>query len=381
MDKKWINETIEKLDKKLSRTAVEYTNYIPTSADENGKFTTNFENLVNEWTAGFWGGLMWIMYKHTGKEIYRQTAHNSEVLLDRALKNYEGLDHDLGFIWDLTAGESYRQTGDPDSKVRMLYAADVLAGRYNIKGGYINAWNDKVGDMDIWGTGSKQGYAIIDCMMNLPLLYHASEVLKRDRFKYIAEMHADKTMANHIRSDGSVNHILNYDVETGELNEILGGQGMEAGSSWSRGQAWAIYGFALNYAEAKKVEYLDIAKRVAHYFIACVCDDYIPKADFRSPDEPRKIDTSAGMIAAAGMLEISKHVPKYEKNLYISNAYKIVRAITEKYADWSDKTDPIITNGMVKYTPDEDQAYLNYSDYYFADALYRLEEIANNSED
>ena len=118
-----------------------------------------------------------------------------------------------------------------------MYAEETLAGRFNILGGYINSWN---------GTNN-QGLAIIDCMMNLPVLYKASEITCIERCKYIAMAHADKTMEYHIRPDGSVNHILNYDIHTGELVENRGGQGMYEGSSWSRGQGWAVYGFALSY--------------------------------------------------------------------------------------------------------------------------------------
>lgn len=367
LDKAWIIKTISKLDKKLSAKAVEYKDYIPYTTDADGKFTTRYDTDPGWWTNGFWGGLMWIMYQNTKNDVYRKTAEQSEVMLDCALSNYERLDHDNGFIWELTAGKSYSLTGNEESKKRLLFAADTLAGRYNIKGGYISAWNGK----------GRDGWAIIDCMMNLPLLYMASEIREHDRFKNIAMSHADKAMKYHVREDGSVNHILVYDTENGELLENLGGQGMEEGSSWSRGQSWAVYGFAQSYAYTKKTEYLNTAKKVAHYFTAAVCDDYIPKTDFRSPDEPYFVDTSAGMTAAAGMLEIAKHVTEYEKPMYIRNAYKMVRAIVEKYADWSDQTDCIITHGMESYGKGE-QLSLIYSDYYFADALYRLKEFADN---
>ena len=116
------------------------------------------------------------------------------------------------------------------------------------------------------------------------------------------------------------------------------------------------------------------AKKVAHYFIANVSDtDYVPKTDFRSPDEPDLRDTSAGMCAAAGMIEIAKYVPEYEKSLYVNSAYKILKATVDKYADWSDDYDGIIKNGMESYAKGE-ALHLVYSDYYFADALYKLKE-------
>ena len=360
----WVNETLEKLDKKLSRTSVEYKDFVPYTVGEDGKFAVSHSPRPNWWTNGFWGGLMWIMYKNTGKQCYMDAAKSNEIFLDKGLKDYDKLDHDNGFLWEITSGFSYEITGDESSRLRMLYAADVLAGRFNILGNYINSWNGV----------NNQGLAIIDCMMNLPLLYKASEITGYERFKNVAMAHADKAMEYHVRTDGSVNHILNYDIHTGDLLENRGGQGMYEGSSWSRGQSWAVYGFALSYKHTCKQEYLEVAKRVAHYFIANVSNTgYVPKTDFRSPDEPDLRDTSAGMIAAAGMMEIANHVPEYEKSIYVNSAYKILKATVERYADWSDDYDGIIKNGMESYTKGE-PIHLIYSDYYFADALYKLKE-------
>jgi len=362
----WINETLEKVDKKLSRTSVIYKDFIPSSIDENGKFTTIYEKSPAGWTNGFWGGLMWLMYTKTNKDCYLEAAKLNEKMLDKAFEYTETLDHDNGFRWEITSGRSYEHTGDKDSRKRLMLAANMLVGRYNPLGEYLVSWSQK----------DRQGWAIIDCMMNLPLLYKASEISEYERFRDIAIKHADKTMKHHIRPDGSSNHIVVYDTKTGEYVESLGGQGMFADSSWSRGQAWAIYGFALSYKHTKNQEYLDTAKKVAHYFIANVSiTDYIPKTDFRSPDEPDKRDTSAGLIAAAGMMEIAEHVPEYEKDIYVKHAYKLVKAIVEKYADWTEDYDGIIKNGMIKYESPS-PTYLPYGDYYLADALYRLKEYS-----
>ena len=210
-------------------------------------------------------------------------------------------------------------------------------------------------------------------MMNLPLLYHAYEITGNKRFLDYAMGHADSTLENHIRPDGSVNHIVVYDENTGEPIKFLGGQGFGEGSSWSRGQAWAIYGFAQSYSWTKRSEYLDVAKKVAHYFVFSCCDDFIPRTDFRSPQTPDKRDTSAGMIAAAGLLEIAKNVSEYEKRDYINAAYRILYETEQKYGSWDLDVDPIIQNAMIRY--DMGQQYLIYSDYYFADALFKLKEI------
>lgn len=360
----WVNETLENLDKKLSRTSVEYKDFIPCSVDENGNFTTRYTNDPTWWTNGFWGALMWLMYKQTGKQCYLDTAKSNEVLMDKAFEVYDGLQHDVGFLWGRTSVDSYLMTGDENSKKRFLYATHILASRYNIDAGFITAWNPI----------EKKNLAIIDTMMNLELLYRVAEITGLDRYKRIAMAHADKTMNYHVRPDGSSNHMVVYDLETGDVIETRAGQGSHVGSSWSRGQGWAIYGFALSYKYTEKQEYLDTAKRVAHYFIANVSKTgYVPKTDFRSPDEPDLRDTSAAMVAAAGMLEIAKHVSEHDKDLYVDNAYKILKATADKYADWSDDYDGIIKNGMHSYTKNE-PVHLIYGDYYFADALYKLKE-------
>ena len=140
-------------------------------------------------------------------------------------------------MWQLSSSADYQLTKNQKSFERSLAAANTLAGRYNVRGGYIRAWNGN----------ENEGSAIIDCMMNLPILYWASDTIGDDRYRYIAMNHADKTMANHVRPDGSVNHIIHYYPKTVKLEENIGGQGYCEGSSWSRGQAWGLYGFTLSY--------------------------------------------------------------------------------------------------------------------------------------
>ena len=134
--------------------------------------------------------------------------------MDKALANYDKLDHDLGFLWHLMSGASYKITGDKNSKIRNYFAANVLSSRYVMDGGFIRAWNSKQGE----------NWSIIDCLMNLPLLYWASEEIGDDRFKRVAMAHADMSLIDHLRDDGSINHICEHDRETGELVTTHAGQ-------------------------------------------------------------------------------------------------------------------------------------------------------------
>ena len=363
IDEKWIEETWKKLDKKLSIVAERRYGTIPYTTREGKVYDDKSENHVIWWTNGFWPGMMWLMYDATKNEIYKKTAENAEELLDGAFKKIEGLHHDVGFMWHISAGANYRLTGNRESYVRNMLAANILAGRYNIKGGYIRAWNSDY-----------KGFAIIDCMMNIPLLYWASQETGDDRFKYIAMSHADKTLKYHVREDGSVNHIVNYDPETGEVVENLGGQGYSSTSSWSRGQSWGVYGYTLSYIYTKEEKYLNAAKKIANYFIAACCDDYLPKSDFRSPAEPVLYDASAGLIAACGLIELSRVLSENEGRMYYDAACRFMKAIVDKFADWSEDSDAIITHCSENYNAQK-HLTLVYADFYLAEALNKLKGI------
>ena len=356
----WIDSTWEKLDKKLSRIAIKSRDKIPYTT-VNGEHDNRI-GCINAWTNGFFGGLMWIMYLGTKNEEYKITAERQEDFLDKALSDYEKLHHDVGFMWDITSGVNYRVTGNEKSKNRWATAASLLASRYNIDGGFIRAWNGK-------GT---EGYTIIDCMMNIPMLYRANELNGDDRFKSIAMRHADMTMNHHIREDGSVYHIVDHNPKTGEVVDCLAGQGYAKESSWSRGQSWAVYGFAMSYIFTKEKKYLDIAKKVAHYFITNLADnDYLPLVDFRSPDEPVFYDSTASAAAACGLIEIARCVPEHEKKIYINAAIKMLKALEENYCDWTDSEDSILQMGTDEYNG-ETHVPIIYGDFFFAEAILKL---------
>lgn len=361
-DKKWVDETWEKIEKKLSQVVPRNGNNLPYTS-QNGRFDDQSKNNVCWWTNGFWPGMMWIMYAATGKALYKETAMQGEKLLDKALENYEGLHHDVGFMWHITSGVHYRLCGEEQAKKRALYTANILAGRYNLNGQFIRAWNGK----------GNEGWSIIDSMMNITLLYWASDYTGDPRFRFIAESHADTTMHNHVRADGSVKHIVVYDPLTGEMLEEKGGQGYGEGSSWSRGQAWALYGFTLSYIHTHKQVYLDTAKKVAHYFIASVAEDYLPRCDFRAPQEPIVYDSTAGAIAACGLIELARLVPEYEQKLYLMPALHMLEAMEKQFCNWDEDEDSILQMGTERYHTETGRHMpIIYGDYFFIEALYKL---------
>ncbi len=361
-DIRWAEETWEKLRRKFAaqnqRLGV-CMPYIPTE----GHYKDMGEGKLTWWTNSFWCGILWQMYHATGEGSYRENARGIEARLDRALAEYEGLDHDLGFLWLHTAVADFRLTGEDRARIRGLHAAAVLASRFQPAGGYFRAWNH---------TG--ESVAIIDCLMNLPLLYWGSETTGNSAWKQLAMTHADTALEVLVRPDGSCNHIAAFDPETGECIGLPGGQGYGEGSAWSRGQAWAVYGLALSWRHTGKQEYLDGAKRVAHFFLAnAAMEDYDVLLDFRAPKEPVYYDNTAAACAACGLLEISEHVPEYEKRLYVDGAVKLLRRLTERFCSWSPEEDGVTTHGSARYHRDGDREVpIIYGDYFLLEGILRL---------
>ena len=368
-DVRWAEGVWDKIQVKIEAECRRLGGTIPYIA-VNGVYQDQMENNPYWWTNGFWAGIMWQMYHATGKEMYRLNAEAVERRLDNALHGFMGLHHDTGFMWLHSAVADYRLTGSQESRVRGLTAASILAGRYNPKGQYIRAWNPEC----VKEEEDCTGWIIVDSMMNIPLLYWASEELKDPRFYYIAKSHADTVKRTLVREDGSCGHIACLNPDTGELENVLAGQGYSDTSSWSRGQSWILYGFALSYRYTKDPAYLDVAKKTAHYFISNIAlTDHIPLCDFRQPENPVFLDTSAGLCAACGLMELAAHVSEEEQGLYRKHAELIVKNTAEKYCCWDPEQDSIVRQCKVDYhSSGEKQTDLIYADYFLLEAVLRL---------
>ena len=369
---KGLQEIYEKIDAKLQAECLRMGDRIPYTA-ENGRYVTDKgKDAPFWWTNGFWAGMLWQMYQSSGREIYKETAKKSELVMEQDLAGFVGLHHDVGFQFLHTAVADYRLTGDGKAKVMGLHAANLLAGRFNPAGGFIRAWNDGNGPKG--EKGNKPGWMIVDCLMNIPLLYWAGEETDDPRYAYIADHHAHTALKVLLRGDGSCNHIAVLDPSTGELLNLPGGQGYGEGSSWSRGQAWAVYGFALAFMHTGKREYLEAAKQAAHYFMANVSlTGYVSLVDFRAPEEPVYRDTTATACAACGLLQIAEMVPEYEKPLYYDSGVKMLTALEERHCDWNTETDGILQNGTASYWADKDRHVpIIYGDYFFVEGILRL---------
>ena len=169
-----------------------------------GKWIGNPYDGNSWWTGGFWPGLMWQLWHLTGDAFFLEEARRVGKLLTDEFRTFRRLNHDVGFMYLLSVGAEAKLTGDEQAETDLLHAASLLMGRFN-PAGFIRAWNEP----------ERVGFAIIDCMMNLTLLYRASRDTGDPRFRQVAKIHADTTMREFLREDGSVSHIIEFDPETG----------------------------------------------------------------------------------------------------------------------------------------------------------------------
>ena len=216
--KVWAEGVLQKVREKMDWCSEKNRDKIPYTTDGLGNYDDrsdetkewSIDNGINWWTNGFWGGIMWLLYQDTKKEKYADIARISEQKLAKCFEIYYGLHHDVGFMFLPTAVADYRLTGNKEAKRLAMHGANLLAGRFNPAGNFIRAWNQT-------GNDDTRGWAIIDCMFNISLLYWASEESGDPRFRHIAMRHADTTLNNFIRPDGSVRVI----VKAGEGRVLL----------------------------------------------------------------------------------------------------------------------------------------------------------------
>lgn len=359
----WTEEAWNRVTAKIRRTSRRIGISFPHASVE-GRYDSMRPSW---WTAGFWPGILWLIVNEEQDGELKQIAQACEDRLDEPLYGHQ-VHHDLGFIYLLSAVADFRITANEASKHRGLAAASQLASRFNLMGRYIRAWHNKEG-RDL------AGWSIIDTLMNLALLYWASEEMEDPRYKHIAMAHADTALNHFLRPDGSSHHIVVFDPHTGERIEALGGQGAGPDSAWSRGSAWTIYGMVISYLHTLEERYLVAAKQAAHYFIANLPEDHVPHWDFRvlrNEGTPR--DTSAGACAACGLLELAKLVPETEAATYQATANRILRSIYDNYGAWEDETEEgLILRGTSNApTNVHVDTPLIYGDFFFVEGLTKL---------
>lgn len=327
---------------------------------ENGQWITSPYDGNSWWTGGFWPGLMWQLWCMSKEEQFITEAHRAQEMLTAEFRRFEKLNHDVGFMYLLSCGADAKLTGDPQALNDTLHAASLLMARYN-PAGYIRAWNEK----------EKMGYAIIDSMMNLSILFRASRETDDPRFAKVAVLHADRTLNEFIRQNGSVSHIIEFDPVSGKRVRELGGQGCFAGSSWSRGQAWGLYGFTLAHVNTGDARYLQAAEKIAAYFMAHIREDGLTDCDFCQPKDEERVDNIAGACAACGLLELERVTGKKQ---YREAAEKLLDGLLDHCCDWTDARCGVLTHCTASYNDDGAGRHTNitYGDYFLTEAIARL---------
>lgn len=295
----------------------------------NGKFpnyTIEGKWLLSEkpnWFSGFTAGELWYMYDMTGNEEFksRALAHADNLIQYASLDNT----HDVGFIFLNSCVKAYKHTGDKKYREAAIEAAKMLAKRFNTKGNFIRAWGKL-------GTDDREGLMIIDTMMNLELLFWAAKETGDYTLYNIAYKHAIICMNETVRKNYSSYHVVEFNPQTSEVVKKRTHQGFSDESTWARGQAWGIYGFALAYKYTQDERFFSISKNMAEYFLKNLPDDLVPRWDLDLKADSVIRDASASAIAASGMFLISELTElKLEHLKYLGLANKITESLKKNY--------------------------------------------------
>jgi len=369
----WVNETLAYCVKKITENKAEFFTKVPGPNSFNNRYRAE-ENGGREscfWTASFWIGQLWLAKEYTNDTRFDDVLAAQMGEFKRRLDAKIKLDHhDIGFLYTLSAVASYRLTGCEEAKAMIVDAANELMTRYHPESGIVQAWGN-LDDM------AQRGRMIIDCNMNLPLLYVASQITGDTQYKNAAYSHVKQAQKYIIREDNSTFHTFFMDPVTSAPSHGQTAQGSSDDSCWARGQAWGVYGFTLSYIYTGDASFLASASKLADYFLDRLPEDKICywDLDFTSGDEQER-DSSAAAILVCGLLELAKQLPLVDPNKEKYNQWAL--AILESLATNYTTKDLPDSNGLLMHAvyakPDGkgvDECCV-WGDYFFMEALMRV---------
>ena len=328
-----------------------------------------------EWTSGFWPGILWYDYEATKDPRIKSEAEKFTASLG-FLSKTPAYDHDLGFLVFCSYGNAYRLTKNPVYKKIILDTADSLATLFNPKVGTILSWPREVKARN-WPHNT-----IMDNMINLEMLFWAAKNGGDKRLYDIAVSHANKTMKCQFRPDYSSYHVAVYDTVTGNLIKGVTHQGYADNSMWARGQAWAIYGFTVCYRETKNPEYLSFVQKVTDIYLKGLPEDYVPYWDFSAPDIPKAPrDASAACVVASALLELSTYLDKDKAEEYKDAAVKMLKSLSSPAYQCGDAKPAFLLHSTGHWpNGSEIDASIIYADYYYIEALLRFKKLNENKD-
>ena len=332
------------------------------------------------WVSGFYPGALWQMYDYSGDAQWRDRAAAWTAGIE-GQKSNTGT-HDLGFMVNNSFGNGYRMTGEEDYRDVVLTASESLSRRYDPDVGMVRAWGSR--------TNTTNFLTIIDTMMNLEMLFWSARngggafEGTPDELYGMAVSHADQTRANHVRADGSSFHIVNYDPVNGDIKRQYTGQGKSDDSTWTRGQAWGIHGFATTYRETGEARFLETARGLADFFLDNLPADGVPLADFSSEHTTlAHKDSTAAAIAASGLFELSRiETEATNRERYFDAGVELLTALTSESSDYFssslDESPGLLLHGSRRYRasdPGDDSSYV-WGDYYLIEATLRYASLS-----
>lgn len=354
--------------KLMAKSIWEQKTLLPRTLDKEGKLITSDSKW---WTSGFFPGVLWYLYEATGDTLLKEYACDYTSRVEK--EKYNKGNHDVGFMLYCSFGNGYRLTGNEKYKQVLLKGAESLSTRYKDHIGVIRSWDF---NRAVW-----QYPVIIDNMMNLELLEWASKNSDNSRFASIARSHADVTLKNHFRADYSCWHVVSYDTITGQPEKKHTRQGYSHESSWSRGEAWALYGYVMMYRETQQKHYLVHAKKVANYILTHprMPEDGIPYWDYDAPDIPDTYrDASAGAIMASAFIELSTMIQGELSRKCLMMAETQLKTLTspEYLAEPGTNGNFILKHSVGSLMEhSEVDVPLTYADYYYVEALLRYQKV------
>jgi len=337
---------------------------------ENGRWI--FRDKVN-WFSGMTAGELFTFYELTGDEQFKALGLKyADALIPHAGIDYT---HDMGFIFMPSVVKAYEMTGEETYRQAGIKAADMLARRFNDKGNFIRAWG-------ILGSTSKAGWMIIDTMMNLELLFWAAGETGHQEWFNIAYRHAVTAMNTLIRPDGGSWHVAEFNPETGILEKRRTHQGYGDESTWARGQAWGIAGFAQTYRYTQDPRFYATAKQMAKYFISRLPEDGVPVWDLDLTGQAEPKDASAAAIAAVGLFELADLAEtKEDYDFFQNQAVQITRSLLKNYLfteSTREREEGLLLHTVYHYHKKwgVDESF-PAGDYYLSQAVHRLYELEN----
>lgn len=365
-----LEEALGEAVKKIDMMLLEFTDKFPSHASVNNVYSAEDNLTSGGWNTGFWTGILWHAYQLTDDERYKDTALGQIPSFYTRIDEKLGVNHhDMGFLYVPSCVAAYKLTQDETAKSAAVKAADHFITRYHEKGEFIQAWGN---------TNDSNSYRlIVDCLMNIPLLYWASDITGDSKYSEIAYKHFKTTLSTCYRSDGSTFHTYYFDTETGAPLKGVTAQGVSDDSAWARGQAWAMYGPLLTYKYIKDEDALTAFKAATNYYLAHLPQDCVAYWDLSftdGDDEPR--DSSSAAIALCAMLEGIKYMDGSDplRQTYINACKRIMLSLID---DYSTKNTPTANGLLLHATYSKpggngvDEMNI-WGDYFYMEALHRM---------